>query len=53
MVSVANLRIESAMRPSVSERCVMGVGGIVERSTAFTWERRGVVVRARKLDNHH
>lgn len=51
MVSVANLRMESAIRVSVSERCVMGVGGIEEMSRGSARRGCGVVVRVRRLDD--
>ena len=52
MVSVANLRIESAIKVSVSERCVIGVGGMEEMSWTGIWAsagRRVVVEIGRKL----
>ena len=50
----ANLRIESAIRVSVSERCVIGVGGTEVRSVGLGGvsgeaERVGVVLSGRYL----
>ncbi len=51
---MANLRMESAMKVSVSEKCVIGVGGWTERSSGsggVSGEAKceRVVVRGRRL----